>query len=166
MTKKRNLSYWIFLRKRLAVTFAHAGMAILIIGVGVVSSYSLEKEIILSPGDSTEFSDQTINFQSIDDLLGPNYTSKSAVVSFDDGSELSNIVTEKRTYLPSGQITTEAGIQADLFKDLYVSIGDNLQSNIWSFKIQIKPFIRWIWLGALLIAIGSFLAGVKQFKRR
>ena len=166
MTKKRNLSYWNFLRKRLAVTFAHAGMAILIIGVGVVSSYSLEKEIILSPGDSTEFSDQTINFQSIDDLLGPNYTSKSAVVSFDDGSELSNIVTEKRTYLPSGQITTEAGIQADLFKDLYVSIGDNLQSNIWSFKIQIKPFIRWIWLGALLIAIGSFLAGVKQFKRR
>ena len=166
INKKRNLSYWIFLRKRLAVTFAHAGMAILTIGVGVVSSYSLEKEIILSPGDSTEFSDQTINFQSIDDLLGPNYTSKSAVVSFDDGSELSNIVTEKRTYLPSGQITTEAGIQADLFKDLYVSIGDNLQSNIWSFKIQIKPFIRWIWLGALLIAIGSFLAGVKQFKRR
>ena len=166
MTKKRNLSYWNFLRKRLAVTFAHAGMAILIIGVGVVSSYSLEKEIILSPGDSTEFSDQTINFQSIDDLLGPNYTSKSAVVSFDDGAELSNIVTEKRTYLPSGQITTEAGIQADLFKDLYVSIGDNLQSNIWSFKVQIKPFIRWIWLGALLIAIGSFLAGVKQFNRR
>ena len=165
MTKKRNLSYWNFLRKRLAVTFAHAGMAILIIGVGVVSSYSLEKEIILSPGDSTQFSDQTINFQSIDDLLGPNYTSKSAIVSFDDGGELSNIVTEKRTYLPSGQITTEAGIQADLFKDLYVSIGDNLQSNIWSFKIQIKPFIRWIWLGALLIAIGSFLAGVKQFKR-
>ena len=166
ITKKRNLSYWNFLRKRLAVTFAHAGMAILTIGVGVVSSYSLEKEIILSPGDSTDFSDQTINFQSIDDLLGPNYTSKSAVVSFENGSELSNIVTEKRTYLPSGQITTEAGIQADLFKDLYVSIGDNLQSNIWSFKIQIKPFIRWIWLGALLIAIGSFLAGVKQFKRR
>ena len=79
-------------------------------------------------------------------------------------TELSNIVTEKRTYLPSGQITTEAGIQADLFKDLYVSIGDNLQSNIWSFKVQIKPFIRWIWLGALLIAIGSFLAGVRQFK--
>ena len=97
--------------------------------------------------------------------MGPNYTSKSAVVSFDDGSKLSNIVTEKRTYLPSGQITTEAGIQADLFKDLYVSIGDNLQSNIWSFKIQIKPFIRWIWLGALLIALGSFLAGVRQFKR-
>ena len=166
ITKKRNLSYWNFLRKRLAVTFAHTGMAILIIGVGVVSSYSLEKEIILSPGDSTQFSDQTINFQSIDDLLGPNYTSKSAVVSFDDGAELSNIVTEKRTYLPSGQITTEAGIQADLFKDLYVSIGDNLQSNIWSFKVQIKPFIRWIWLGALLIAIGSFLAGVRQFKRR
>ena len=44
-------------------------------------------------------------------------------------------------------------------------MGDNLDENIWSFKVQIKPFIRWIWLGALLIAIGSFLAGIKQIRR-
>ena len=163
--KRINLSYWSFLRKRLAVTFAHVGMAILVLGVGVVSSYSLEKEIIMSPGNSFEFGDQTIQFKSIEDNLGPNYFSKSAVVSFTNGTNTSELITEKRTYLPSGQLTTEAGIKTELFKDLYISMGDNLEANIWSFKVQIKPFIRWIWLGALMIAIGSFLAGLKQIRR-
>ena len=97
--------------------------------------------------------------------MGPNYFSKSALVYFDDGDELSQLITEKRTYSPSGQLTTEAGIKSDIFKDLYISMGDNLDENIWSFKVQIKPFIRWIWLGALLIAIGSFLAVIKQIRR-
>ena len=163
--KRINLNYWSFLRKRLAVTFAHVGMAILVLGVGVVSSYSLEKEIIMSPGNSFEFGDQTIKFQSIEDNLGPNYFSKSAIVSFTKGTNTSELITEKRTYLPSGQLTTEAGIKTELFKDLYISMGDNLEANIWSFKVQIKPFIRWIWLGALMIAIGSFLAGLKQIRR-
>ena len=165
VSKKRNLGYWSFLKKRLSVTFAHLGMAIMVLGVGVVSSYSLEKEIILSPGSSFEFGGQTVRFQSVKDTLGPNYFSKSALVYFDDGDELSQLITEKRTYSPSGQLTTEAGIKSDIFKDLYISMGDNLDENIWSFKVQIKPFIRWIWLGALLIAIGSFLAGIKQIRR-
>ena len=165
VSKKRNLGYWDFLRKRLSVTLAHLGMAILVLGVGVVSSYSLEKEIILAPDDSIEFGDQVVKFESIEDSLGPNYFSKKAVISFDDGKDVSNLITEKRTYSPSGQLTTEAGIEAEIFKDLYISIGDNLEDDIWSFKIQIKPFIRWIWLGALLISLGSFLAGMKQIRR-
>ena len=165
VSRKRNMGYWSFLRKRLSVTFAHLGMAILVLGVGVVSSYSLEKEVILAPGNSLDFGDQTIRFQSVNDSLGPNYFSKSAVIYFDDGENLSQLITEKRTYSPSGQLTTEAGIKSDLFKDLYVSMGDNLDTDIWSFKIQIKPFIRWIWLGAIMIAIGSFLAGLKHIRR-
>ena len=165
VSRKKNVGYWNFLKKRLGVTFAHLGMAILTLGVGVVSSYSLEKEIILSPGDSFVFGDQTIRFQSIEDTLGPNYFSKSATVTFEDNKDLSTIITEKRTYSPSGQLTTEAGIKAEPFKDLYISMGDNLEANIWSFKVQIKPFIRWIWLGALLIAIGSFFAGARQIRR-
>ena len=165
VSKKRNLGYWDFLRKRLSVTLAHLGMAILVLGVGVVSSYSLEKEIIIAPDDSIEFGGQIVKFESIENSLGPNYFSKKAVISFDDGKELSNLITEKRTYSPSGQLTTEAGIEAEFFKDLYISMGDNLKDDIWSFKIQIKPFIRWIWLGAIMISLGSFLAGMNQIRR-
>ena len=165
VSKKRNLNYWNFLKKRLAVTFAHAGMAILVLGVGVVTSYSIEKELILTPGDEFEFGDQKITFQSIEDTLGPNYFSKSANIIFEDEKDISSVVTEKRTYIPSGQLTTEAGIVTEPFQDLYISMGDNLEADIWSFKVQIKPFIRWIWLGALLIAFGSMLAGFNRIQR-
>ena len=165
VNNNRNISYWYFLKKRFAVTFAHVGMAILTLGVGIVTSYSLEKEIILSPKESFEFGDQVVRFESIEDKVGPNFLSKSAIISFENGKNTSEVITEKRTYSPSGQLTTEAGIKAELFKDLYVSMGDNLETEIWSFKVQIKPFIRWIWLGALLIAIGSFFSGVRQIRR-
>ena len=165
VSKKRNLNYWNFLKKRLAVTFAHAGMAILVLGVGVVTSYSIEKELMLTPGDEFEFGDQKITFQSIEDTLGPNYFSKSANIIFEDEKDISSVVTEKRTYTPSGQLTTEAGIVTEPFQDLYISMGDNLEADIWSFKVQIKPFIRWIWLGALLIAFGSMLAGFNRIQR-
>ena len=165
VNNNRNIGYWYFLKKRFAVTFAHVGMAILTLGVGIVTSYSLEKEIILSPKESFEFGDQVVRFESIEDKVGPNFLSKSAIISFENGNNTSEVITEKRTYSPSGQLTTEAGIKAELFKDLYVSMGDNLETEIWSFKVQIKPFIRWIWLGALLIAIGSFFSGVRQIRR-
>ena len=165
VNNNRNIGYWYFLKKRFAVTFAHVGMAILTLGVGIVTSYSLEKEIILSPKESFEFGDQVVRFESIEDKVGPNFLSKSAIISFENGKNTSKVITEKRTYSPSGQLTTEAGIKAELFKDLYVSMGDNLETEIWSFKVQIKPFIRWIWLGALLIAIGSFFSGVRQIRR-
>ena len=165
VNNNRNIGYWYFLKKRFAVTFAHVGMAILTLGVGIVTSYSLEKEIILSPKESFEFGDQVVRFESIEDKVGPNFLSKSAIISFENGKNTSEVITEKRTYSPSGQLTTEAGIKAELFKDLYVSMGDNLETEIWSFKVQIKPFIRWIWLGALLIAIGSFFSGIRQIRR-
>ena len=165
INKNKNLNYWRFLRKRAAVTFAHSGMAILTLGVAVVSSYSIEKEIILAPDDSVEFGNQTILFKNTEDIMGPNYFSKSATMSFSDGSNISDVLTEKRTYSPSGQLTTEAGIKTEIFQDLYISMGDNLEADIWSFKVQIKPFIRWIWLGALMIAIGSLLAGIKRVRK-
>ena len=165
INKNKNLNYWRFLRKRAAVTFAHSGMAILTLGVAVVSSYSIEKEIILAPDDSVEFGNQTILFKNTEDIMGPNYFSKSATMSFSDGSNFSDVLTEKRTYSPSGQLTTEAGIKTEIFQDLYISMGDNLEADIWSFKVQIKPFIRWIWLGALMIAIGSLLAGIKRVRK-
>ena len=165
ISKKRNLSYWNFLKKRMAVTFAHLGMGILVLGVGVVTSYSLEKELILAPGDEFNFGDQTIKFKSLEDTQGPNYFSKLANINFEDKEDIKNVITEKRTYIPSGQLTTEAGIITEPFQDLYISMGDNLEADIWSFKVQIKPFIRWIWLGALLIAIGSMLSGIKRIQR-
>ena len=153
------------IQRRSAVIFAHVGMAILTLGIAVVTNYSLEKEILLAKGDSYQIGELEVSFDSIEDSVGPNYLSKLAKVSFTEDSSTKQVIAEKRTYFPSGQPTTEAGIETEVFKDLYVSMGDNLEADIWSFKVQVKPFIRWIWLGALLIAIGTIISGVRLTRK-
>ena len=165
-SSKSFTKYLDFINRRIGVLLSHTGMALLVLGVGVVSSYSNEIELILKPGEKVEFINKEIEFLGIQDVQGPNYISKTAEIQASDDKSLLNIKTEKRTYFPSGQVTTEAGIDTGLFKDFYVSLGDNFKEDSWSFRLQSKPFIRWIWLGALLITLGRFISGFKLMRKQ
>ena len=165
-SSKSFTKYLDFINRRIGVLLSHTGMALLVLGVGVVSSYSNEIELILKPGEKVEFINKEIEFLGIQDVQGPNYVSKTAEIQASDDKSLLNIKTEKRTYFPSGQVTTEAGIDTGLFKDFYVSLGDNFKEDSWSFRLQSKPFIRWIWLGALLITLGTFISGFKLMRKQ
>ncbi len=165
-SSKSFTKYLDFINRRIGVLLSHTGMALLVLGVGIVSSYSNEIELILKPGEKVEFMNKEIEFLGIQDVQGPNYISKTAEIQASDDKSLLNIKTEKRTYFPSGQVTTEAGIDTGLFKDFYVSLGDNFKEDSWSFRLQSKPFIRWIWLGALLITLGTFISGFKLMRKQ
>ena len=165
-SSKSFTKYLDFINRRIGVLLSHTGMALLVLGVGVVSSYSNEIELILKPGEKVEFINKEIEFLGIQDVQGPNYISKTAEIQASDDKSLLNIKTEKRTYFPSGQVTTEAGIDTGLFKDFYVSLGDNFKEDSWSFRLQSKPFIRWIWLGALPITLGTFISGFKLMRKQ
>ena len=165
-SSKSFTKYLDFINRRIGVLLSHTGMALLVLGVGVVSSYSNEIELILKPGEKVEFINKEIEFLGIQDVQGPNYISKTAEIQASDDKSLLNIKTEKRTYFPSGQVTTEAGIDTGLFKDFYVSLGDNFKEDSWSFRLQSKPFIRWIWLGALLITLGTFISGFNLMRKK
>jgi len=65
---------------------------------------------------------------------------------------------EKRTYNASGMAMTEAAIDTGLFRDLYVALGEPLANNAWVVRAYHKPFVDWIWLGCLLMAIGGILS--------
>ncbi|KAG1530318.1 hypothetical protein G6F50_017398 [Rhizopus delemar] len=61
---------------------------------------------------------------------------------------------------------TEAGIDARFDGDVYVALGEPLGNNAWAVRVHIKPFVRWIWLGALLMALGGFItAADRRFRR-
>ena len=158
-------NYLDFINRRIGAVLSHVGMAILVLGVGVVSSYSNEKELILDTGDKIKFNNKDIEFLEIRNVTGPNFVSKVAEIRVLDNNESFNLQTEKRTYFPSGQVTTEAGIDPGIFGDFYVSMGDNYDGDSWSFKLQSKPFIRWIWLGALLITLGTFFSSMNIVRR-
>ena len=165
-SSKSFTKYLDFINRRIGVLLSHTGMALLVLGVGIVSSYSNEIELILKPGEKVEFINKEIEFLGIQDVQGPNYISKTAEIQASDDKSLLNIKTEKRTYFPSGQVTTEAGIDTGLFKDFYISLGDNFKEDSWSFRLQSKPFIRWIWLGALLITLGTFISGFNLMRKK
>jgi len=159
-------TYVEFINRRIGVLLSHLGVAILVLGVGVVSSYSYERELILGPGEGIKFQEKEVELLGISNSMGSNYISKKANIRVSTNKGGFDLISEKRTYIPSGQVTTEAGIEAGIFRDFYVSIGDNLEGDSWSFKLQTKAFIRWIWLGALLITLGSFISSIKLLRKQ
>ena len=154
-----------FLSFRLGAIFAHLGIAFLVLGIGVVSSYSSEKELLLSVGESYDLDGYVFEFENMTAKRGPNYIADVANLKIRENTKTILLSSEKRNYLSANQETTEAGIAADLFKDYYVALGDNLQGDTWSFRLQVKPFVRWIWFGALLVAIGTFISSIKLLRK-
>ena len=153
-----------FLYYRAEVIFAHLGTAFLILGVGVVSAYSMETEVLLAPGEEFKLGDSKFTFKEIKTRKEQNYNSTQARLSVSTNNSSYDLITEKRYYPFANQMMTEAGIKTLITKDFYVTLGDELGEK-YSFRLQIKPFVRWIWFGALMVAIGTFLSAYRQRKR-
>jgi len=83
-----------------------------------------------------------------------------------DGKHVTTIHPEKRDYGRDSMPMTEAGIDAGFTRDLFVALGEPLGKNAWSFRIYHKPFVRWIWLGGLLMGIGGLIAALDKRYRR
>ena len=153
------------LLRRLGMISAHLGTAFLILGVGIVTTFSLEREVVLQKGESYQLGSTNFVFKEIRESKGLNYSVQSAAIEIRKGGLVEEISAEKRNYLSSNQIMTEAAIKPTLLQDYYVTLGDQVGDGKWSFKLQIKPFIRWIWFGAILIALGTFVSSFRQTKR-
>jgi cytochrome c-type biogenesis protein CcmF len=146
------------------MTLAHFGMGMFIVGVTMTTAYSVEKDVRVVPGDVYELAGLQFYFDGVDAVRGPNYTAqRGSVRVVDDGRPIASLATEKRTYSVQGNPMTEAGIDAGFTRDLYVSLGEPLGADgAWALRIYYKPFIRWIWLGGLLMALGGVLAATDR----
>ena len=155
-----NASYW-------GMVFAHIGVAICIIGVGFTSTYSVQKDVRMEPGDSVEVASYQFKFISVSPYEGPNYIADQAtIVVTKNKSVVTTLYPQKRRYLASGQTMTEASISSSIFRDLYVALGEPLKGNAWGIRVYVKPFVSWIWLGGLFIAIGALMATLDKRYRR
>jgi len=138
---------------------AHIGIAVFVIGVTFVTQFDIEKDARMSPGQEIQLNDYLFRFDGAVDHKGPNYNSQLGTVRvFRDGEEVAVLHPEKRTYLVQSKPMTEAGIDAGFTRDIYVSLGESLGNGGWALRLYYKPFVRWIWLGGILISIGGLLA--------
>ncbi len=142
---------------------AHLGVAVFVVGVTMVSSYEQEKDIKLAPGDTVDVAGYHFTFNGVKAVQGPNYV--AAQGDFDlavDGRFLRKMAPEKRNYHSSAMPMTEAAIDASLWRDVYVSLGEPINPDQpegeWAVRVYYKPFVDWIWGGCVLMALGGLIA--------
>jgi len=102
----------------------------------------------------------TYKFHHVTTTAGPNYQAQQGYITVTyDGKLVAKLEPQKRVYRVQKMPMTEAAIDAGVFRDLFVAIGEPLGNDgAWSLRIYYKSCIRWIWFGALIMAIGGLLA--------
>ncbi|MFT5635468.1 MAG: cytochrome c-type biogenesis protein CcmF [Cognaticolwellia sp.] len=152
----------------IGMAVAHAGIAITVIGVTMVSTYENEINVKMAPGESVNLSGYTIEFDGTKNILGPNYSAIQGQIKVSiDGEFVTLLKPELRTYKVQRMGMTEAAIHTNVWRDIYVALGDPLETNSWSMRLYYKPFIVWIWSGGFFMALGGFLAILsKRYRKR
>ena len=136
---------------------SHFGVALMILGIGLVSNLETNKELIADINNSFQVKDYKITLQNEIKEVEPNFISEKVKVEIINEDKSFYLFPEKRFYPVSGNVMTEAAISPGFSEDLYISLGEKLGSG-WVIKTQIKPFIRFIWLGAILMAVGGLFS--------
>ena len=144
---------------QLGMAIAHAGIAVTIVGVTIVSTYETETNVRMALHERVEISSYEIEFNGIKHVEGPNYSAEQGQLNvYKNGDFVTLLKPERRAYRVQSMGMTEAGIDPGLFRDVYVALGDPLEDGAWAIRVHYKPFIRWIWLGAIFMALGGVFA--------
>ena len=152
-----------------AMHCAHLGIAVMVIGVTLSKGYEVEKDVRIAAGDTVTLGAYSFELQRVIEVTGPNYVAKRAEVLVKrNGDTVTTLFPEKRRYVSTAMPMTEAAIDTNLWRDLYVSLGEPLNNPAqeWSMRFYLKPFLLWIWLGVLMMVFGGLLAVTDKRYRR
>ena len=140
---------------------AHLGIAVITVGITMVKSYEVERDVRMGLNDTVTIENYSFELVGVSDVNGPNYKAiRGDVKVTKDGKQLEMLYPEKRKYFSSAMPMTEAGIDSGFFRDLYVSLGEPIEGERlqWSVRVFYKPFVSWLWYGAILMVLGGLLA--------
>ncbi len=147
----------------------HVGVAVFIVGVTLTSLYTVERDLRMAPGDTYSVAGYEFTFRGVRQYDIHNYTATRGGFSVrsESGNYNIDLFPEKRIYRVQKMPMTEAAIDAGLTRDLFIALGEPLDSaGTWAVRVYYKPFIRWIWLGALIMGIGGIVAASDRRYRR
>ena len=146
---------------------AHFGVSVFIVGVTAVSGFQSEKDVRMEIGDTTTVAGYTVRLDALAQVKGPNYVASRATLSASrDGLAFTTLTPERRIYNVSRMPMTEVAIDRGIGRDLYVALGDPVSDTAWSVRVHHKPFVNWIWIGCVLMALGGLLAVLDRRYRR
>jgi cytochrome c-type biogenesis protein CcmF len=147
----------------LGMAIAHAGVGMFAIGASGVESYKIEKDVALKPGGSYAIAGYQFKFVSAAPVRGPNYDAMQALVEVTRGGKpVATLKPQKRHFWVQQTDNSQAAISVSWSRDLFVAMGNSLGDGAWSMRIQYKPLVRYIWLGAIVMAIGGLVAATDR----
>ncbi|WP_413284859.1 heme lyase CcmF/NrfE family subunit [Vibrio sp. MA40-2] len=143
-----------------SMVLGHIGLAVTVIGIAMTQNYSVERDVRLAPGENFEIEGYNFYFKGLRDKDGPNYNGYVADFEITENGEYINTLhAEKRYYTTAGSMMTEAALDVGVTRDLYIAMGEQLgDDGSWAVRLYYKPFIRWIWGGSLIMALGGLVA--------
>jgi len=157
--KKGNppLSFW-------GMQVAHFGIAVFVVGVTMVKGYEVEKDVRMAVGETVEVAGYQFKLLGIQSVSGPNYDAARGEFELSkNGKVLRTLEPEKRNYRSSAMPMTETAIDSGITRDVYVSMGESLdEGRAWAVRVYYKPFVTWIWVGCLFMALGGALAAADR----
>jgi cytochrome c-type biogenesis protein CcmF len=148
------------------MSIAHIGLGVFVLGITFVQSNTIERDIALKPGQSAQLGAYQFRYEGGQDIEGPNYEGfRGKVTITRNGAPVSVLYPEKRRYLVQGTVQTTAAIAPGLNRDLLAALGEDVGAGAWSLRLQYRPLIRCVWIGALIMAIGGVTAVIGRRQR-
>jgi cytochrome c-type biogenesis protein CcmF len=148
------------------MSIAHIGVGVFVLGITFVQSNTIQRDIALKPGQSAQLGAYQFLYQGGQDIVGPNYDGFRGQVSITrNGKPVTVLYPEKRHYWVQGTVQTTAAIAPGFNRDLLVALGEDVGAGAWSLRLQYRPLIRFVWIGALIMAIGGITAIVGRRQR-
>jgi cytochrome c-type biogenesis protein CcmF len=151
---------------RLGMILAHVGLGVSVLGIALTTALETESEVKLATGEKVTLQGYRISFVGVEDKDGPNYIGKQGHFEIaKDNHVIASLYPEKRFFIAREIMMTETAIDPGFFRDFYIALGERFQDGTWSVRIYIKPFVRWLWLGGLMIAWGACFTAINALRR-
>ncbi|MFM6989336.1 MAG: heme lyase CcmF/NrfE family subunit, partial [Arenimonas sp.] len=158
-----------FTAEMAGMTLAHAGVAVFCFGALMTEGLSVEKDVAAKPGQQFEIGEYRFTFEGVQQVQGPNFVADRGNILVGHGESVdARLHPEKRRYASGGSVMTEADMHGGLTRDLYVALGEPIDdAGGWALRLHVRPSLRWLWFGALMMALGALLVTFnKRFRRQ
>src|SRR5690606_9876968 len=140
----------------LGMALAHIGLGVITVGITVMEVTIVERDVALRPGQEVTLGSYTFRFEGTEEADGPNYAAiRGRVIATHEGGAETELLPERRNYFVSGQALAEAALGVGWRRDLLATLGEELGGGSWSLRLQVRPLMRYVWLGSALMALGG-----------
>ncbi len=148
----------------LGMHLAHVGLALIVVAIAMVNTYEVERDVRMEPGQTASAAGFDFTLLRMETVQGPNWEADQAVVEVTrDGRPVALPTPQRRYYETHAHMPmNQASLHRAATRDVYVSLGERLVGDAWSFRLYYKPYMFWMWTGAILLALGGLLAAADK----